>query len=226
MKIATNIQPLLHSLQNPWRSIRFGTQPRQFVYADESQLLSIDTRTKANLTCTLFSNATTIGNELIERHENCQNDYYTHLICTSSDLIVVDERFPNHSLLTWPHHFQSSCTLLKTLSLPSYQINKTHESHEYTHMVVGSDSSAVFCYQFSLKNGMYLSHNFPRQLDSPKDLVNYLPTDYDKRLKRHLDYRLNKPVIGLSMLQYRNSFAMFQVIQSLDIVSVNVTADA
>ena len=66
-------------------------------------------------------------------------------------------------------------------------------------------------YQFSLKTGTYVSHNFPRKLDSPKNLIEYLPDEYDKRLNRHLDYRLRKPALGMSTVKYKDSFALFQV---------------
>lgn len=136
----------------------------------------------------------------------CQNEYYTHLVCTANELILVDERFNvnNKPLLTWTHHLKSPATYLNNLYL-------TNSNNEYSHVVLCSDSTETFVYQFSLKTGTYVSHNFPRKLDSPKNLIEYLPDDYDKRLNRHLDYRLRKPALGMSTVKYKDSFALFQV---------------
>ena len=41
--------------------------------------------------------------------------------------------------------------------------------------------------------------------------MSYLPDDYDKRLDKHLEFRLDMPIIGMSTLKYKNSFALFQV---------------
>jgi len=96
-------------------------------------------------------------------------------------------------------------------------INLLPGNERATQMVVCSDGFEIYAYQFSLKQGMCVSHDFPRKLDSPKDLINYLPEDYDKRLGNHLEFRLKRPVLGLSSVQCGNEVALFEMQQNGDL---------
>ena len=84
-----------------------------------------------------------------------------------------------------------------------------------SHLILASDSKEVFAHQFSVKHGTYLSHNFARKLDATTDLIRYLPDSYDRRLSNHLEYRLNRPMLGLDVVQSHNSFTMFQVSKNI-----------
>jgi len=210
-KVASNIQPLRMSLDNQWRSIKFGTQPRQFIYADPTQLISIDSRAHSQSKC-LFQPNTQIA-EVIERNQVCQNNYFCHLICTSSSLILLDERYTAKPLLKWNHWLNSQCLYLKSFDM----FNDSKGNENELQIVVCSDGFDVYSYQFCMKQGMCVSQGFPRKLDSPKDLFEYLPSNYDKRLEKHLDLRLNRPMLGLSSVKYRDQMGMFMMQQNGDL---------
>lgn len=195
------------NLENNWKSIKYGCQPRQFIYSDHTQVTSIDARIQTNSHSARqifnLNKKQFIDSDIIQRTQLCENNFFTHLICTTSNLLLVDERFPIRPLLEWKHHLKAPCTFLKNVSLPS--------ASGETHLAIYSDCNDVYANQFSTKHGMYVSHNFTKKIDTPKDIVNYLPDDYDKRLNKHLEFRLERPAIGMSTLRYKNSFALFQV---------------
>lgn len=210
LKIANGLQPIFYS-KSKWKNVNFGAQPRQFIYSDHSQVLSIDSRIKSignnsNREIFKLSDKYVEIDELINRTQIAENDYYYHLICCSKTFLIIDERYTKSPMLSMRHNLKSSALYLDNLFLPS-----ADHSQDYTHLAILSDSAENHAYQFSVKNGMFLSHNFPRKLESPNDMISYLPNSYDKRLANHLKYRLSEPVIGFSSLRYSNSFALFQV---------------
>ena len=91
-------------------------------------------------------------NDPIRRTQLCQNDYFTHLICTANELRVMDERFTARPLLAWKHHLKSACLFLENFNLYD-------STNKYTHFAMCSDSMDTFAYQFSTKYGTYVSHN-------------------------------------------------------------------
>ncbi len=113
LRVASNIQPLRLSEHSSWRSIKFGTQPRQFIYADATQLLAVDARAHSQQR-RLFQADTA---EVIQGNQVCHNDYFYHLICGSSSVTVLDERFASRPLLKWNHWLRSECTLMKSINL-------------------------------------------------------------------------------------------------------------
>ena len=209
LKVANGIQPKFASFSN-WKSVRFGAQPRQLIYADHSQVVSLDSRIKSlnnNLNRALYTldmNDIQRG-ELIHRTELAQFDCFTHLVCGSTKMRIVDERFARHAVLSWTHQLTPPAIFFKSFYLPTTR----------SHVILASDSMEVFAHQFSVKHGTYLSHNFARKLDAAKDLIGYLPDSYDRRLSNHLEYRLSRPMLGFDVIQFQNSFAMFQVSKNI-----------
>jgi len=201
------------SLKNGWKNVQFGAQPRQFIYSDYSQVISIDSRIKSKSNqSNIFnlSNNYIESGEIISRSQIAENDYFFHLICCNKTLLLIDERYTKQPLLSWKHNLKSPAVFLESLFIPKKDYNQTNK--EYTHFAIISDTYQNIAYQFSTKNGMCLSHNFPMKLDSPLDMIECLPESYDKRLTNHLKYRTNEQVIGFNGLKYFNSFALFQVI--------------
>jgi hypothetical protein len=166
LRIASGIEPTYGSFDENknWKSIRFGAQPRQFIYSDFTQLISIDSRIKTTNKSNfreLFSfnkiNNSWNNSEIIHRTQIADNDYFCHLICGSKTLTLVDERFTKHPLLQWKHHLNSPAVFLKNFYLPSLTNNLSENSmsrSNYSHFVVYSDANEVFLQQFSTKHGM------------------------------------------------------------------------
>ena len=213
MKMASNLHALFAS-ESEWKNVSFGSQPRQFIYSDYSQVLSIDARIKTlgnNINKEIFKvpNDWLGSGEIIHRTQIVDNDFNCHLIACTKSLLLIDERFSKRPLLHWPHYLRSPPVLLNNLFVPSENPNSSNDS---TNFVFLSDTEQIFGHQFSLKlHEAPVSHNFTRKFDSPNDLISCLPENYDKRLNNHLNYRLKKPIIGLNSLRYKNSFALFQV---------------
>lgn len=203
-KIAQNIGPKFKSVEN-FKKIEFGSQPRQFIYSDYSQVLSIDSRLRSKLNFISREILDPAGKFLEQNELVCQtnvvcNDYNKHLICCSKTLLLIDERFAKKPLLSWKHFLKSSTQYLLNVSLESSR-----------NIVICSDSNSVYLYQFSNKlDGVPKAFEFDRKIDIPLDIIGKLE-NYDKRYGRIIENRLNKPLISLDLMQYKNSFVIFEV---------------
>lgn len=201
--------------KNLWKNVYFGAQPRQFVYSDCSQVISIDSRIKT-LCNSHGKEIFKVSlddldiDELVMRTQIADNDYFCHLVCCSKTFLVIDERYTKQPVLSWKHNLTMPAVYLEDSFIPSSgQFNPTGK--DYSHFALLSDSRQTYAYQYSTKHDMYMSFNFPLRLDSPIDMIGHLPESYDKRLLNHLKHRLNEPVVGFNTLKYSNSFALFQV---------------
>jgi hypothetical protein len=222
IKIASGLKPKF-TTKNLWKSVHFGAQPRQFIYSDCSQVVSIDSRIK-NLGNNLNNEIFKVSleylefDELISRTQIADNDFYCHLICCSKTFVVIDERYTKQPVLSWKHNLKSSAIFLEDLYMPSFSCTFSNNyweqssSNDCSHLALISDACHTYSFQYSTKHNMFMSFNFPLKLDSPIDMVNYFPESYDKRLSNHIKSRLSERLVGFSALKYSNSFALFQVI--------------
>lgn len=206
-RLAANLKPRFES-KHDWKSVHFGAQPRQFIYSDHSQVLSIDSRIKtkdAHQTRELFKLSTKYvdTHELINRTQIAENECFYHLICCSKTLLIVDERYNKQPLMSWKHHLKHSAMFLDNLFVTN--------NSELQHYALISDAFSSYAYQFCTKQGMVVSCNFPYKLDAPIDMINELPETFDKRLDNQLKHRLDEHIVGFKPLRYSNSFALFQV---------------
>lgn len=204
-KIAQYICPKFLSEQN-FRKIEIGSQPRQFIYSDYSQILSIDSRIKTKLNLISKEIFNPIGNYVDQNELICQtnvvsNDYNKHLICCSKTLLLIDERFTKQPLLSWKHFLKYPSQFLFNVDLETER-----------NIAICSDSNDIYMYQYSSKiDGVPKAFEFDRKIDKPLDIMHNL-NSFDKRLHRFIENRLSKSLISLDLLPYKNSFAIFEVI--------------
>ena len=214
--IVNDLQPNFVSKCN-WKNILFGSHPRNFIYTDYSRLCSIDTRLNPETTTEFFSinneaNKKFLNlNELIERNYLMATDLNAHVICCTNTLLIIDERFSSRPLLTWKHHLNS-----RPIHLNAFSFDDSNNS-----VLLCSDETQIYAYQFNLnENSLPISYNFPLKIDTlESDFQTYLPKNHDKRLKRHLNCRLEQPILSMSVVSDNKSFALFQVI-NICIVSI------
>ena len=209
-KVASQIVPSFES-HIKWKNVSFGNSPRQFIFADHSQVVSIDARIKTTRTSSTkeifkLPNKYLDKNEMVLRCQKLENDFNCYLVCCSESFCVVDERYPNHLLLKWNHHLESSIHLLENVSFDrdSYQSN----------FCLFSDSKQMFASQFSVKlNNMPIGQNYQIKLDSPRDFYDDLVQSsfHDKSLNRYLNVKSELPIVSLSHVKLENSLALFQV---------------
>ncbi|RMZ92981.1 TATA box-binding -associated factor RNA polymerase I subunit C isoform X2, partial [Brachionus plicatilis] len=208
-KIAQNMCPKFVSAQD-FRKVEIGSQPRQFIYSDSSQMLSIDARIRSKLNLISKDIFGTERKYLDQDELICQtnmvcNDYNKHLICCSKTLLLIDERFTKQPLLSWKHFLKSPSQFLSNVSLESAR-----------NVVICSDANDTYMYQYSSKlDCVPKAFGFDRKLEKPLDMKATLD-NYDKRLSHFIENRLNKPLISLDLLSYKNSFAIFELLENQD----------
>jgi hypothetical protein len=224
MRAASDLSPLFDSKKlSTWRNVSFGAQPRELLYSDYTQVLSIDARIRSSsarsMSRELFSVANRHGSieadELISRVQLLENDYNSMLIACTRTLLLVDQRYTKRALLEWKQHLKAPTVYMSTLLLADEATTPStnaSSSSSCTHAAICSDSQDIYAHHFSTKLHVApVSHGYTRKLDTAKDMIAYLPSDYAKMLQRHINFRLNKPIVGLGSIRYGNSFGLFQV---------------
>jgi len=203
-RVADNLRPMFNTKYDQWKNVKFGAQPRSLIYSDNTQIFSIDTRIKMTQNkkdlFNVKSSYLKSPHEKIQGNQVLLSDFNAHLVCLSKCLVLLDERYATRPLLMWSHNLKS----------PSILMNNFHLSNR--DYLILTDTNKIYSYEFSLKEKITpVSYNFPLKLDSPKDVLNYLPDSTDKRLTRALKFKLNQPIKSLSTLKSRDSFTLFQV---------------
>ena len=210
--ILDSLSPSNSSNPTDWRSVLYGSQPRELLYADSQCFFSLDARIKSSSYPSKLLFDARHTNELIARVNSLETDFNCFLICTSKRMILKDERYATRPLLEWPHHLKSSPKHLCTIDLSLNRFMGQQNKSNYAHMSVISDSKEIYMNQFSTKlHEMPIVHNLTLKCDDPLDIGLNYAKNYDRCLDRALESRLKEPIISLEMLKFSNSFALFQV---------------
>jgi hypothetical protein len=212
----SNIKTVLSDLQanfeskSTWANIKFGSHPRSLIYADYSHLVQIDTRLKNKPSCMeLYDIRKSKTSELIEYNLTLKPYHATHLLYCTNHMHLIDERYPHVPLLSWKHDLNKGSLLA---------IKQLYVNDFNTNLIFSCDLKNVHVHNFSPSfNNTPVLFNTTLKIDSFNDIESYLNVDYDKTLKYHLDYRLNKPIIGLSVISDSDYFAVFQVSPGLNV---------
>ncbi|CAF0796936.1 unnamed protein product, partial [Brachionus calyciflorus] len=210
-KIAQNIEPKFYS-NSGFKKVSFGSQPRLFVYTDYSQIMNIDSRIKSSLNLISKEIFTSLSsylepNELISQMNIVKNDYNNYLVCCSKTLMLIDERYSKHPLLSWKHFMKTTPRLISNTNLNSNR-----------NLIICSDTNELYMYQYCKKeNQAPKGCEFDKKLNRPIDIMKKLPDCYDKRLDRYLKNRLNSPILSIDLLRYNDSCAVFQFLENQDL---------
>lgn len=198
-KIGDNLMPLFESLTSTRKYLTFSSHPRNFIYSDYSRVSIIDTRLPTSQAIELFA-FNQDSNELIELNKINESDFNQHLICGTRSIFIVDERFKSRSLISWKHDLKHRPNIMHIKNFNALD------------NIFLSDVERIYSYQFSTKKyDCPIMHNSPYRIDCLRDMCINLPNNYDKRFKRHLDYRCSKPLVATSVLNENNSFILFQM---------------
>ena len=157
-RISQRIEPLFNTNHN-WNSVKYGAGPRQLVYCDSTQMISIDSRV-ANLTNKRHINLFSLPNkflqetnELIYRTQTFDNH---HFICGSKNIVIIDERCPNRPLLIWKNLHQ----------FPILHLDVVNLFDDGTRAIVTCDKKEVYTHLFSLKTEVPVAFNYPHLLST------------------------------------------------------------
>ena len=189
-KIAQGIQPLFSS-ESPNKNVKFGSNPRQFVYMDHSQIFSIDSRVKSSSQQNkLFTlpNKHLNSDELIYMNKIIEDTYNLQLVFCSKSICAIDDRFPNRPLLMWKNMLKQDPIYLNCIRFNS-DIN----------LMIYGDKSEIYAEQFSLK----LSES-PQSLNHTQKLLTRSELS-GKKLMSPL------PNLNYSTINYSDSFDLFEV---------------
>lgn len=214
IKIATELRPKWDSIINSWQSIKFGLlHPRQFLYTDQTQFISIDSRIRNKslkrdlFTANLQTNYLN-PNELILKTEPVENSSHLNLILCSDTLVLSDERNLSIPLLSWKHFLKNNG--------PIY-LNNWYLPIDGGLNCVSCANSSNECYLYhfgTAANCPPVSFNYTLKLDDFSDYMRSL-SDFNcnmqinRILKRRL---LQDSVISLSPLKYQdNCYSLFRV---------------
>lgn len=158
-RISHRIEPLFNTNHNSWNSVKFGAGPRQLVYSDSTQMISVDSRV-ANLTNKRHINLFSLPNkflqetnELIYRTQTFDNH---HFICGSKNIVIIDERCPNRPLLNWKNLHQ----------FPILHLDVANLFDDGTRAIVTCDKKEVYTHLFSLKTEVPVAFNYPHLLST------------------------------------------------------------
>ncbi|ESO92660.1 hypothetical protein LOTGIDRAFT_233091 [Lottia gigantea] len=97
-----------------WRQVQYGACPQEIVLADKTVVQIYDRRTKCDESFDLFTlpNKRLLNNERITVTSKHPSNPYQYLLATDYSLLLLDQRFPNHSVLYWDHLLDSSPGLI------------------------------------------------------------------------------------------------------------------
>jgi hypothetical protein len=189
--------------KSTWSNVRFGSHPRSIVHGDYSRLVQLDTRLNNASNIVELYDVRKLSNELIEYNLALKPYYTTHLLCCTKTMLLIDERFTKVPLLSWKHDLTSESLL---------NIKQIHVNQFDADLIVCCDLKNILVYNLAMSfNNSPVLFNTALKIDTFRDIESYLPVDYDKTLKYHLDYRLNKPILGFSAITDCSNFAIFQV---------------
>jgi hypothetical protein len=186
-----------------YQSIEFGSQPREFIYANSKRLTCIDCRIKKPHSKEIFK-VKHENRDRIQKTNVVCNNFNLHLICCDKTVNLVDQRYPNHALMTWSSYLNKQCVFMK-----NYCLNLDGDKTINKNYVLLSDSSDLFMFRFNEK--LHNSEANVLKLDSSLEFKKNLPKSYDKRLDRCIDSHLNKPIVALSSCNYQDKIAVFHV---------------
>ena len=199
-RISPKFEPLF-STNHHWNSVKFGSGPRQLIYSDSTQIISIDSRV-ANLTNKTPTNMFSLPNkflyetnEFIYRTQTCSN---LHIICCSKSIAIVDERFPNRPLLTWKNPHQTPVVHLDVVDL-----------FDEARAIISCDESEVYSHLFSLKHEVPISFNYPQMLSTSSKLKE--PIDiYEESLVKQTTL-LDEQNVNYSLINGAGFIGVFEV---------------
>ena len=190
------MEPLFNTNSN-WNSVKFGSNPRQLIYSDSTQMLSFDSRVpnvngSSTSVFSLPNNYLSDANEFIYRTNTHSNQ---HFICCSKSILIVDERCPNRPLLLWKNPHRHRVLALDVANL----LNDTQA-------VISCDKNEVFSHQFSLKTKMPVSFNYPEKLYAPGKTNEQSDTDECVSFASNVGYSLINGVDYLGVFEVKFSF--------------------
>ncbi|KAK6179083.1 hypothetical protein SNE40_011519 [Patella caerulea] len=151
-----------------WRQVHYGACPQELVVADRTVVEMFDRRTRCESSIDLFAlpNKILVNSERISAMQGHPTNPYYHIIATDYSLLLVDQRFPGHSVMYWNH------LLLKTPALMSvYQ----QENYNSSLILLASQYPAeTCCYQFQqISNNPVYSTQTPWRLSKISDICQF-----------------------------------------------------
>ena len=201
-QVANNLEPIFRT-KFDWKSVKFGSTPRQLIYSDSSQIISFDSRVKnATTSKSVFSLPNKFlneANEVIYRTQTLSN---LHLVCCSRSILLVDERCTNRPLLLWKNPHQQPTLYANTVNLIGD-----------TQAIITCDQDEIYAHQFSLKlNQTPISFNYPQKISAPKSTENTNFSDADESQENNnLTLMSNTTNIGYSQINGADFFGIFEV---------------
>ncbi|XP_055956432.1 uncharacterized protein LOC126817932 [Patella vulgata] len=151
-----------------WRQVHYGACPQELVVADRTVVEMFDRRTRCESSIDLFAlpNKILVNSERISAMQGHPTNPYYHIIATDYSLLLVDQRFPGHSVMYWNH------VLLKTPALMSvYQ----QENYNSSLILLASQYPAeTCCYQFQqTSNDPVYATQTPWRLSKISDICQF-----------------------------------------------------
>ena len=111
LKVAQNLNPIFKVKKldlinkTEWQAINFGcSHPRDLIYSDNTQVISIDSRSPSKTTnrkIFLATNKDLMPNELINKSDVIKNSNYYHIVHCSEHMALIDDRFADRVVLKW-----------------------------------------------------------------------------------------------------------------------------
>ena len=147
--------------ETDWRQCSFGMHPRQVLVADRTGVAMFDMRAPANvksMDILTLPHECLSAREHVYAHRVHEKSTMHHVIASNNHVFLVDQRYPNHPVLSWSHLLLSPPNTLQLL----HDVRDESGSHDVM-FLSSQDKPECHAFEFDLASG----DSHPVWIDQP-----------------------------------------------------------
>ncbi|XP_076806630.1 uncharacterized protein LOC143450105 isoform X2 [Clavelina lepadiformis] len=200
-----------------WSQVEFASHPRQVLIANRKSVSVFDMRGKFSKSRILYLPDDEMVMTILSGVNFSQSNEFQHLASTSTNLLLMDQRFSKTPLLKWGTNMKFPCQQLTSIGFPLE--NETSANHT---MVVAANQTGqeVHAYQYMTKyhraNPVFSSAG-GMKLGPPESVCRHMAIGSFRDVRRalsghpfrnrgHVIRRLSYPVTGIAGVSYKTPY--------------------